>query len=193
MGLSLKKIVKRIGRLIRSPSRLALAFGTAGISEMAGWGSKLQRSGLGRTLDMAGYIAAAVAGGAAAMGGLGAASAGVAGSTAGVGGASTAAAGGAAAASGGTVLGMSPGTALLAGSTAVSAGSSVMQAREQAKAQKDAERQAAQAQRESEIMRKQALLTSQMSIGQRQNQAAAIANRLKKTKILGEDEEKLGG
>lgn len=193
MGLSLnpKKLFKKAVNVITHPSRALLALGTAGISEMTNWGEKLQRSGVGRTLDVAGYIAAAAAGGYAALGG--AAAAGGTAASAGVGGTAAATGAEAAAAGGGTILGMSPTTVLTAASTGASIISGQLQAREQAKAQKDAQRQAAQAARESEIMRKQALLTSQMSLGQRKNQAAFIADKLRNTNTLGADEEKLGG
>lgn len=187
-----KKVVKAVTNVVKSPSRLALAGFTGGVSELTGWGKKIANSGVGKTLDMAGYVAAAVAGGAAALGAMGGGAA-----AAGVGGTSAAVGGGAAAATGGGSL-LTAGNIMGAASAAqgvVSYISSQDQAKEQARAQQRAQDQAAQAQRESEIMRKQALLTAQMSVGQRINHAAAVANRLKNTNTssMGGDEEKLGG
>lgn len=190
--------LKKGANILKSPTRLAAAAFTAGLSETNGWGEKLSRSGIGRTIDIGAYIAAAAAAVAATGGmaaGVGGASAGL--GSAGTAGTASAAAGGTAAAGGisGTTAAMGAMAATTAAQTYMSQRAAQQQAREQAAAQAEAQRQAEQAARESEIMRKQALLSSQMSLSQRQNQATAIANKLRNTnvKTLGGEEERLGG
>lgn len=176
---------------LTSPGRWAMAVSTYGLSEATNIGKWYSKQDWSTYTDIA--TAAAIA--AATAGSLaGPAAAGTAGGAAGAGAGAGATGAGAAAAGGG----ISMGTAAMLGATAMGSvkqyQSSQESAKEQRAAQARAEANALAAERESEIMRKQALLSSQKSMTARRATAGAIVNKLKNTTgYLGEDEEKLGG
>ena len=151
-----------------------------GVKKIGSMAEDIFDSDIGRALTYAALGAAAVYTGGAALGAAGITSAGAAAG----GGLAGAAAGGSAALGAGAVAGGITGAAL--GYQSASAESAALEQKGIRQAQQEADR-------EADILRKQALLTSEKSLSSRMSTAAAVSNRLKNTSTkLGDDEEKLG-